>query len=119
MPTYSKEEVERLLDTNNPHSAESYDEEGQIIVQTGLYKWKDKTYHTEPDPIYNEEMKADLESWQNEMNEISRNYLKDRSTKNKSAVGVSRAWVLSELAGMKFPEQGQAYEYMKKLMDKF
>jgi hypothetical protein len=31
--------------------------------------------------------------------------------------GVSKDWVLSQLAGMRFPEQGQAYDFMKKLFE--
>lgn len=34
---------------------------------------------------------------------------------NNSAV--SSGWVLNALAGMSFPEPGQAYEYMKKCLD--
>lgn len=30
--------------------------------------------------------------------------------------GVSAAWVLSQLAGMRFPEPGSAYEYMKRCL---
>jgi len=39
------------------------------------------------------------------------------SVQQKKSKAVSAAWVLNQLIGMKFPEQGQAYDYMKKCIE--
>ena len=43
----------------------------------------------------------------------------EAARKERASSGVSREYVLNQLAGMKFPEQGQAYDFIKKCFDTF
>ncbi len=47
-----------------------------------------------------------------ELKRLNDNLEADR--KERANAGVSREYVLNQLAGMKFPEQGQAYDFIKK-----
>jgi hypothetical protein len=51
--TYSKQEVtdhiEKLVANTNPDYW-SMDNDGQLIVYIGIYRWSTGTYHDEPEP---------------------------------------------------------------------
>lgn len=50
MKTFNEKEVEAR--TNCPGGQLEHDNQGQIIVYTGLYQWNDGTVRDQPDPNY-------------------------------------------------------------------
>lgn len=49
MKIFSKEEVERYTFSSNKTEI-CYDESGQLVIYTGIFKWNDQTYRDYPDP---------------------------------------------------------------------
>ena len=54
MNTYTKEEVNALTDCKADGQTE-LDNEGQVVIYTGIYEWKDGTFHDEADPADEED----------------------------------------------------------------
>lgn len=52
--TYTKEQVDHMMDLSEMHlldsSSQEQDNHGQIILYTGIFEWEDGTFHDEPDP---------------------------------------------------------------------
>jgi hypothetical protein len=50
MTLTSKQVVDQIINlVTNPQSLDT-DNEGQLVVYTGVYLWKDETFHNEPEP---------------------------------------------------------------------
>jgi hypothetical protein len=49
--TFTDEEVEEVI-MNQDDSTISQDENGQLVIYTGMYYWMDGTWRSEPDPSY-------------------------------------------------------------------
>ena len=52
MDTFTNEEVVHLIVDGNPKNANDVetDYDGQLIIYTGIYVWKDGSFHDEPEP---------------------------------------------------------------------
>jgi hypothetical protein len=48
MKTYTDEELEALTFSIGDENGD--DNDGQIVIYTGLYRWSDQTIHDEPQP---------------------------------------------------------------------
>lgn len=49
MKTFNKAEVEaEIIQFNNKGDIQT-DNQGQLIIYTGIFKWSDETYHDEPE----------------------------------------------------------------------
>jgi hypothetical protein len=59
MQTFTKEEVhDDIVDGVSDFHPDNHatDNQGQLIIYTGIYRWADGSYHDEPDPaLANEE----------------------------------------------------------------
>lgn len=49
MKTYSQEYVDKLIESLSGMMSQGEDNEGQLIIYTNIYSWKDGTYHDEPE----------------------------------------------------------------------
>lgn len=47
MNTYTEEQVQQML---NALGTYEHDNQGQIVIYTGVFEWEDGTYHDAPDP---------------------------------------------------------------------
>ena len=55
MRTYTEAEVESATTVGSNFGCELLnDNQGQVVIYTGIFEWMDGTYHDEPDPNYND-----------------------------------------------------------------
>jgi hypothetical protein len=52
MKTYTEAEVNAATDIKADGAELCHDNQGQIVLYTGLFQWKDGTVRDEPDPTY-------------------------------------------------------------------
>lgn len=55
MKMFTQAEVYDMINTKSPGGDVQTDNEGQLVIYTGIYLWNDGTYHDEPDPNYEDE----------------------------------------------------------------
>jgi hypothetical protein len=56
MKTYSEAELQLLRSNWQSNGCfYAHDNDGQVIVYTNVFAWKDGSYRDEPDPSYNDE----------------------------------------------------------------
>lgn len=56
MNTYTEQEAMQSItdDVNCGIDMSETDNQGQVVIYTGIFRWNDGTYHEEPDPNYEE-----------------------------------------------------------------
>ncbi len=55
MKTYTQADVYDMTKTTSPGGSVENDNQGQLVIYTGIFRWNDDTYHDEPDPSYKDE----------------------------------------------------------------
>jgi hypothetical protein len=55
MKIYTNDEVNGMLDCNLPGSSLEYDNHGQMIIYTGLFRWLDGSIRDVEDPEYDDD----------------------------------------------------------------
>lgn len=53
--TYTKEEVDKATDCKTEGAELSHDNNGQLIIYTGMFQWNDGTVRSRPDPNYKDD----------------------------------------------------------------
>jgi hypothetical protein len=57
METYTEEQVKKMTDCTQGDW--EHDNQGQIVIYTGIFQWEDGSYHDEPDPALAEDEEED------------------------------------------------------------